>query len=349
MNKLPLSVFIKLLLGVLLMFPFNVNGAPTTEPLPLYIIERDTLQTRNFVPIINHESMIVNLGDHPLDIKVTSKIPDGKFKKGSAYPAFLQESLLPDPLFAPVEVSPIKTSYLAQPDIITKDNSTSFVWKKVSIPQKEALIVQYDNYYGKQGLYWRENGIEIHGLEINTNFKANHLDGDACELSFEFEMINKTGNDLNDLALGFFVPVRQIGEDNEDVLFNIDEICISPNIETSQVTGTDGFGKAAFGVDVVSWSDTFPKYGTMHFSVRLLGTKKTKQGTIWPMLTLRGRSQQKPIWPVTDIKADGPVKEGRFYYLSYNLVLRANQVITLSPKGVNVKEATKMLVAEEQK
>jgi hypothetical protein len=122
------SVF-SILALVMVLMPCMGSGGETER---LYVIERDTLQTRNFTPIINHETMLFNLGDRPLSLELNSSIPAGKFVKGKYYPAFLEESLLPDPLFSPIEVAPKKTSYLAKPEIKTAGDKTTFVWKKVA-------------------------------------------------------------------------------------------------------------------------------------------------------------------------------------------------------------------------
>ncbi len=329
--------FLVFLMGVLFLCPWQIYGAPGGESQPFYVIERDTLQTRNFTPVINHETMAINLGNRPITMGIISPIPRDKFRQGKHYPAFLEESLLPDPLFAPIEVSPTKTTYLTRPETITKGDNTSFVWKEATLPAGEALIVQYDNYFGEPDLYWKPEGLEILGLVLHTDYTARRLKESSWELSFDYELINRTGSVLKDLSLDVFVPVRQLSEEKETNFLELSQICTSPNIEASKVTRADGFGEAAYGVTVSLWTENLESNGKVHFSLRLTGSRKAKSGIIWPIVILAGRSLQKPVWPPTVINTGEPVNEGRFSYLSYNLVIQDSRVFVLSPKGFEVK------------
>jgi len=326
-------------MGALFLCPWQIYGAPDGESQPFYVIERDTLQARNFTPIINHETMAINLGNRPITMGITSPVPRNKFRQGKHYPAFLEDSLLPDPLFAPIEVAPTKTTYLTRPETITKGDSTSFVWKEVTLPAGEALIVQYDNYFGEPDLYWKPKGLEILGLVLHTDYTARRLKESSWELSFDYELINKTEGVLKDLSLDVFVPVTQLRAEKEINFLELSQICTSPNIEASKVTRTDGFGKAAYGVNVSLWTEELESHGKVHFSLRLIGSRKAKSGTIWPIVILSGRNLRKPVWPPTIINTGEPVNEGRFSYFSYNLVTQDSRVFVLSPKEIELKPA----------
>jgi len=328
------SVF-SILALVMVLMPCMGSGGETER---LYVIERDTLQTRNFTPIINHETMLFNLGDRPLSLELNSPIPAGKFVKGKYYPAFLEESLLPDPLFSPIEVTTKKTSYLAKPEIKTAGDKTSFVWKKVAIPPGEAMIAQYDNYLGEPSLYWSKDGLEVFGLTIRTNYSAQRKAGDGV-LSFDYELANATGSELSDLMLDVFIPLRLINETKETTLLELKEIAFSPNAEIAQVTKADGFGRATSGVSIILWSRSLAQNGKLHFFLRLMGGRTTETGEIWPIITIRGRSLQQPLWPPTRIKMEEKVNEGRFSYVSYNLVIQDSRVLRISPQAITMVPA----------
>lgn len=328
------SVF-SILALVMVLMPCRGSGGETER---LYVIERDTLQTRNFTPIINHETMLFNLGDRPLSLELNSSIPAGKFVKGKHYPAFLEESLLPDPLFSPIEVAPKKTSYLAKPEIRTAGDKTTFVWKKVAIPPGEAMIAQYDNYLGEPSLYWSKDGLDVFGLTIRTSYSTQSKAGDGM-VSFDYELANATGSELSDLMLDVFIPLRLIGETKETTLLELKEISFSPNAEIAQVTKADGFGRATSGVSIILWSRSLAQNDKLHFFLRLIGGRTTETGEIWPIIAIRGRSLQQPLWPPTRIKMEEKVNEGRFSYVAYNLVIQDSRVLRISPQAITVVPA----------
>jgi len=330
-------VILILVMGITLLCPWHSLGNNAREPLPLYIIERDTLQTRNFTPVINHETMIVNLGEHALSMDIISDIPSGKFKKGNAYPAFLEESLLPDPLFAPLEVSPTRTTHLDKPEITTKKGDTSFLWKDLRLPTGEAIIAQYDNYFGEPDLYRRHDGFDIEGLEIKTDYSVHGAENSEWQISLAYTVRNKTPTTLKDLSLGVFIPLTLLHETGATNFFELTQICLSPNINYSRVTRADGFGRAASGVDAIQWTEKLAAGATISFSLRLVGYRKIDNETIWPLLTVMGRNPRKAIWPPTVVHTKEPVREGRFSYLSYNLIIQDRERFILSPKGIKVE------------
>lgn len=306
------------------------------QPVPLYVIERDTLQTRNYVPIVNHQTMVVNLGDRPVKLELISKIPPGMNKKGDGYPAFLEESLLADPLFSPLEVAPKKTSYLAKPELA---GEATYVWRNVSLPQGESVVAQYDNFFGEAGLYWRDDGFNFQGLQVKTAYHVVKRTQGGSELSLGFEVTNRTGEPVQDLGIGVFVPVRRLLRDSESTMLELDRICTSPNVEASRLTKSDGFGEAAEGVGAGLNVKELAPGKTEKFFLCLSGKAVTQAAASWPILTVTGRSIRPAVWPATIIRPDTPVSEGRFSYLAYNLVVKDRQIFRFSAGGVRVEAA----------
>jgi hypothetical protein len=313
--------------------------AADKKPTPIYIIERDTLQTRNYTPVINHQTLIVNMGKIPVVLEVSSAIPPGKYIRGDGYPAFLDESLLPDPLFSPFDIAPKKTTYLARPDIVTKKDQTVFIWKKMSLPSGEALVAQYDNFFGADDYYWREDGFDFLGLEVKADYDVRPLSDNIVAMTLDYQIINKTGQDLKDLSIGVFVPVTQIMKDGETPLLKLERICTSPNAEASRITKSDGFGEAAFGVGIGFTLKAFSAGGQERFSLGLSGTPLAKSGALWPIMTVTGRNLKSSAWPATTVKANAPVHEGRFSYLSYNLVIKDRLTFKLDSGTIKIVKA----------
>jgi hypothetical protein len=330
------------LLGLLLIST-TVSDADQGDEVPLYVIERDTLQTRNFVPIINHETMVVNLGEAGLSLHLASPIPAGKNRTGPFYPAFLEDSLLPDPLFSPLEVAPDKVSYLDRPQLVEKESAPAFVWEKVELPAREAVIAQYDNYLGEPDLYRRPAGLDIYGLKINSRYQATELENGQWELALTYTLVNETASDISDFSLEIFFPLTRHSEDDEDetgrVFLAPDQICSSPNLEVARITRADGFGRPAAGLSALLRIEALGAGQQRSFFIKVSGRREERSGTLWPTLSLRGRSLQPAIWPPTSIEAVPAVKEARFSYLAYNLVLQDSRILELSAAGFRVETA----------
>jgi hypothetical protein len=328
-----------LCLSLVLTMTGVIYGTDKQEPMSLYIIERDTLQTRNFTPIVNHQTMVFNPGEKPVTLELISKIPAGKDREGGGYPAFLGDSLLPDPLFSIIEISPKKTSYLARPETISEKGHVSYVWKGITLPPGENVIAQYDNFLGEQNYYWKKDGFDFQGLKAKTAYEVRKVDSSDWELSLKYDIQNTTKNSIKELVFGVFVPVRQIGRESETVFLDIRQICSSPNVEPFQITKSDGFGEAAFGVAGNLMIRELEAGSKASFIIRIVGFQGNEKGTIWPLINVSGRILELAVWPQTIVKANVPISEERFNYLSYNLVIKDNRMFVLSRKGITVKSA----------
>ncbi len=313
--------------------------AADKEPSPVYVIERDTLQTRNFTPIVNHQTMVVNLSDKPLTVALTSVFPTRLHLKGNGYPAFLDDSLLSDPLFSPLEVVSKKTTYLPQPQIITQGENVSYSWNKLPLPPGESMVAQYDNYFGEHDYYWRKDGFELHGISVKSDYTIKPQKHGVIELGLRFDITNHSADAIQDFNLGVFVPVHRLLKEKNIKILKLEKICTSANIEASRLTKADGYGEAAEGVGAsISIKDLQPG-DTEKFYLYLSGGQTAEDVTSWPILTITGRSIRPPIWPATTVTTDSPANQGRFSYLSYNLVIKDRLRFRLSPIGSVVENA----------
>lgn len=331
---------VAVLAGVLL--AGNVGAETTGKKTPLYIIERDTLQTRNYVPIINHQTSIINLGRKQIVLTLSSEIPQGKYRKGDGYPAFLAESLLPEPLFSPVEVTPERTSYLPAPQVITDKGRTIFSWRKVVLPPGESVVAQYDNFFGEKDVYRKKDGFDFAGVRVKTSYSAKEVLQNNYELSMIYEIENTTRNPVRDFSLSLFVPLKKIEKDRERKLFVVNKICSSPNVEVSRVTKSDGFGEAASGIAVTFITGELQVGMPVVFMLSLTGIRSAEQeGVIWPILNVTGRRYPAVIWPQTVVTSDAPFDVTRFSYISYNLAINDGNIFILKPGFVGTGKANK--------
>ena len=305
---------------------------------PLYIIERDTLQTRNFMPIVNHTVLLMNLGERPLALDLSSAVPAGKWVKGPFWPAFLEQSQLPDPVFSPLDLSPKKTTYLPRPLEVEQGSSGSFLWKDVQIAAGEAAIGQYDNWYGEPGSFWTAAGMSLPGLAVRTTVSAASKAG-TTTFAFFYEVENRAEAACEDFTIEVFVPLKVLAEPVGIEFLEATELATSPNLTTSLTTRADGFGRAASGVAAVLWSGSLEKAGKMKFHVKVSGHRTAATGTLWPLVSIRGRSLAAGIWPAAEVKLAEAANIGRFAYLAYNLVLPDSRAIRLGKQSLKVLSA----------
>ncbi len=319
----------------LMMLLFMQLTAWGEAPRNLYVIERDTLQTRNFIPVINHEIYLVNRGKAPLEFSLVSPIPKGKYIKGEFYPAFLEDSLLMDPLFSPEEFSTKMTRYLAIPETDINGDKTSFVWKKVNLPAGEALIAQYDNYFNEPSVFWTREGLEVVGLVVHTTYSIEQQ-GTGYSYLFKYEIQNTNTVPVEEFLFETFVPVIIHVDQQDTTLISLTELAGSPEVTPSKVTKADGYGRASTGVSADIWAPKLAPGEKRVFFIRLSGfPPQYAADTVWPVLILRGRLTVTPIWPQAIVDGVPAGNIERFYYVSYNLVMRDSKMISI--KGHEMK------------
>ena len=152
----------------------TLASMPAQEKSPsVLLVERDVPQTRvGFEPVVNHEALIVNLSDETIEVDIESPIHQGFYVVKKFFPAFGNDSLLAMPMRFPKQVTISDYKILERPLIDTKNDHTVFRWANISIPVKQAVIAQYDNYFGSRSQFYTKNGLKILELDILTSFKA---------------------------------------------------------------------------------------------------------------------------------------------------------------------------------
>lgn len=306
------------------------------EEAPLYVIERDTLQTRNFTPIINHAIYLVNRSERTINLDLSSPIPAGRYRPAQFSPVFHEESSLSEPLVAPIRLAPPKTTGLAKPDIETAGDKATLTWKGVSIMPGEAMLAQYDNYYGEPSVFWAEDGLNLAGLKVHTDYAATSTP-DGITLSFSYDIENATAAAVEDLTFEAFIPLASV--DEHPPLLTLTEIAVSPNITPTPVTRTDDLDRTLTGVAATLRLQHLPVDGTVHFFLRLTGLRTDATGEIWPVITIRGRHIRDPLWPPAVIDLTKPAEIERFSYVSYNLVMRDSRMLKAGVEEVRVTPA----------
>ncbi|UCH98435.1 MAG: hypothetical protein JSV88_16760 [Candidatus Aminicenantes bacterium] len=348
---LPLQVLVIYLIAVLW-------GCSPGQPQPaaplkktaketLAIIERDTLKTRNFVPVINHETMIVNLGDDALTIDIYSDIPRGKYIKDSPFTAFGRDSLLEEDIFSPFIV-PVKSHIiLGKPGVKKNGDRVSYYWENVSLPPGEARSAQYENDYGKADDFYFNDGIDIAGLHIKS-YQTVEKPGKKetlYHLGISLFLENSSNRDITDMFFRVFIPTSLVLEDHGDLYFLVEPVQIRSSKNMTVTTGgmTDGFGNVTRGIDASVQTRILKAGASFGCALQIKCNKKAKKGEIYPVFSVRGRRERVRLWPASIIM--GAPIEGRkkFHCMEYNLVIGApflfymdkDKIAVIRPETIN--------------
>ena len=317
------------------------SSKPAQEkPLSVLLIERDVPQTRvGFEPIVNHEALIANLSDETIEVDIESFIPKGLYVVKKFFPAFGNDSLLAIPMRFPQKVTISDYKILENPLIDTRNDETVFRWANISIPAKQAVIAQYDNYFGSRSQFYTKDGLRILELDIRTSFKASSIDGGkGVVLELYFDMENRGKEEIEDILMDVIVPDSVYGEEEKPPvqLFEVADAVASPQVNIMRGMLGDGFGKAAdgtiFTIDIQSI-----KPGNSHsFWMKVIGKNIAKRGDSYPLLTFQYRMKGDPIWPPTILKSKKKLEITRFYYRHANLILPDGKLFRFEPDGVKV-------------
>lgn len=318
------------------------------------VIERDALQTRNFVPVINHDTMIVNLTPETMTIEIHSAIPPGKYLKDSPYSAFGTDSLLGGPMFAPFSL-PIKGHIiLEKPKVNRTDKGVSYYWDNVVLPSGQAVRAQYDNYYGPTSDFYFNHVMNISGLDIKSDYKVKVEKEERGEILYQLglhlTLENAGGQDVVEMFFRVFVPFALALEDKGDLHFLVEPVDIrfSDNLKVTTISLVDGFGNAARGVEASVPIGTLKPGGTFSCVLQIDCTQKAKEGEIYPVMTILGRRQLVRAWPATIVKRVPPGTQKKFHYLLYNLVIGARRIFHINKRGITVIMAENLKQARFQ-
>lgn len=331
-------------LGLMMQFAPVMSWGQETEKLAgetLAVIERDTIQTRNFVPVINHEAMIVNLTDKPIIADILSPLPAEKYSKDSPLAAFGHNSLLGAPMFSPFPVPSSGHIILEKPEIKRVGQNIAYSWEKTELPPAKAVIAQYDNFYGPKTDFYRDFGLEIARLQVVGDYSVKKTK-DTYRLLLNITLKNVGDQPIEEFFFRIFLPTDASlkGGGDMQTLVSMKEVWASEHVNISQSTIVDGFNRTASGIDASSQIGVIPAKSEVQCVIQVDCQKKAGTGEIYPLLYLLGRQKMIRLWPETEIKTGkelGPKKE--FHYLFYNLVIPDRFIFKLTREGIGVEPA----------
>jgi len=337
------AAFIAVILaGLLSVSVYSFAGAAREEKGEgeIAVIERDTIQTRNFVPVINHEAMVVNLTAHSLKSGIYSPLPGGKYRKDDPFAAFGRDSKLGAPTFSPFEVPIDDYIILEKPLLEEKDKTFSYYWRDVVLPPRQAVVAQYDNSYGPLKDFFRDYGMEIAGLLIHSQYEVEKRKG-IYRLLLVITLRNQGEYHIREMLFRIFVP-EALSLENRDTpleLVKPVEIFGSENLHVTTSSIVDGFGNTARGIDASLELDILEAGASVQLGLQIDCNKKAERGEIYPIMYIIGRRKLTRLWPPTTISGAYAAGERKFHYLLYNLVIGDRRIFRLDKSGITVVPA----------
>lgn len=337
-KSLPLLNLLVSVPFLLLIKPDFISAEKTR--LPILLVERDVPQTRvGFEPIINHEALIVNLSSKTIEIDIESPIPKGLYVVKKFYPTFGEESLLAMPMYFPQKVKISGYKILERPSVEKKDGDIVFRWTKVSIPPEQAVIAQYENYFGNLSQFYIKDGLRVLELHIQNVYDVSLKDGGRRVIfNLSYELKNEGENDAEDILMDVILPdvVYPEGENSEIKLFDVIETTASSQVKFHRGMLGDGFGKAATGTIFTAHIPKIKPGEVSKLLMKVKGKKLAKRGESYPLFTLQFRMKGPPIWPPTILKSKKSLEIEKFYYRQPNLVIPDSKLFRFSPHRIEV-------------
>ena len=306
------------------------------------LVERDVPQTRvGFEPVVNHEALIANLSDETIEVDIESPIPKGLYVVKKFYPAFGHDSLLAMPMRFPQQVTISDYKILERPMIDTKNGETVFRWANISIPAKQAVIAQYDNYFGSRSQFYTKAGLKILELDIRTSFKASSIDGGkGVVFELYYDMENQGKEEIEDILMDVILPDSVYVEEEKPPvqLFEVTDAVASPQVKIISGMLGDGFGKAAVGTIFTVNIQSIKPGNSHNLWMKVIGKNVANKGDSYPLLTFQYRMKGNPIWPPTILKSKKMLEITRFSYRHANLILPDSKLFRFEPDGVKVDQ-----------
>ena len=286
----------------------------------LLIVERDTLQSRNLMPIINHMTMITNLSAKAQNLAIHSAVPPELDQVGAFWPKFGRDSQLELPVF-PEDISTSITCtevhYLDKPEKMT-DGTPGYRWN-VDVAPQSAVVAQYDNYYGPADRFVAGLGeLRILGLQITSHFQVNQV-GDDIVMTMTIKLSNTSKIALHDLSMKLCFPETIVDLRGRQLvrLYHMVRYYVSPPAIYSQIGHADGFGnRVTLGHAATITQREFTAGETSQFVFEIHGKRTIPSGEIYPahFITFRDIGADR-IWPATDVFVEGKVAGTKRYYL----------------------------------
>lgn len=308
----------------------------------LVLVERDTLQTRNYQPIVNHQAMVVNQSGQPLEVAIVSPIPDGRDVEGPFWPAFGLQSALGVPMQCPWPLDVANYRLLEETPSHRKAEGgrpAAFVWDGVTVAPREAVIAQYDNYYGPKDVFYTPSGIGIADLDIGVGYSLTDLGAGRFNAALRYRLTNRTGHEIRELSLSVFVPDTMIEASGPVQIVEVTGATVPPSVRQGKMTGADGVGRVASGCDFFLGPRTLGAGETVEVVVRL-NWRVVGAGEIHPTVAVQGRGEGARLWPETQLQPGASGGQGQaqalrpsraFYYRMWNIVLPDRSYVTVGP------------------
>jgi hypothetical protein len=302
------------------------------------VIERDTIQTRNFVPVVNHHALVANLSEQSLVVSIESPLLVGLYRKDGYLSAFGYDSLLGTPLFAPFTLPIEKEIQLPKPTLQYVLGAPRYIWNEARMEAKQAVVAQYDNYFGPASQFRRSDGLTVIHWRIIQRYDLKSA-GETYDFRLNLELVNQGKEDIEEAFFRIFIPeaVALPGQNELTPIILTEDAWASESMGLARSSMSDGQGNATQGIDASQLLGVLKPGQPVPLVIRMRFHQKKTQGQIFPVLTILGRQKETRIWPATEVRGAERDEQKSFHYLFYNLVIAEDWAIFLNNKKVEIK------------
>lgn len=305
----------------------------------LLIVERDVPQTRaDFVPVINHQAMVVNTSSEAVKLEIASPFSKELHVVTKFYPAFGRESLLGEPMRFPGEVKAGKYEVLEKPAVSSGGKETVFSWREVPLAAGDAVIAQYDQYAGPLAQYYHGGELRVLDLVISTSPKIETRQ-DSVSVGLRVQVRNQGKEKFENLTFDYFLPdtIHPLEGATDTVLLEDTTARASEGVTYGREDRADGRGRPAAGT-LFTYSQAALEAGKqVEIKLEVSGKRTARAEVCHPLLILLGLSRGDRIWPETAVKPSKSLPMQRFYYRQASIILPSPLAFRFASGGVTVE------------
>lgn len=292
------------------------------------VVERDLLQTRNFVPVINHSTVVSNLDDADLALTIRSPVPPELDRSGPFWPRFGSDAVAGSASMAggartlPDELA---RSVLGKPERMSGTQG-GYEWR-AAVGGKHALVAGYTNYFGAPDAFAASpERLQLLDLQIGSRFSMSHRQ-DLLVLTVEIELANTGARPLSALQFKLCFPETVIDAAQQTQrLWSVRAHRVQGDAVYSSVGHVDGLGRRVAAGHAASLTvDALAAGERRRFALELSGVLLERDDVLFPSYLVGFVEAEggRRIWPASVVLSSSAAAPERRYYREAAMLLPA--------------------------
>ncbi|MYN19731.1 hypothetical protein GTP81_23585 [Rugamonas sp. FT107W] len=311
-------------------------------PPVLSVFERDLIQTRNFIPVINHSTVVANPGDADLALIIRSPIPAELDRAGPFWPRFGPDATTASTSGGvPAALANLARTVLGLPERMS-GGQAGYEWRSV-VDGKHALVADYTNYFGRPDAFVSGPGqLQLLDLHVRSRFTASRQQ-DEQVLTMEIELDNTGPRRLGGLQFRLCFPETVIDAAQQTRrLWSVRAHRVQGDAVYSSVGHVDGLGRRVVtGHAATLTADTLAPGERRSFTLTLSGAPPEREDVLFPSFLIGFfEAEGGPrLWPASTVLPYSAVSLDRHYFREAAVLLPAPHWFSIHDKAVEVVAA----------